>query len=114
MCLGIGLQEFFCVSAVLGLESKRLARGTGHNEERTAADRVLHMIQKVLSLQDNLSAAATLASLPTIVGTLSYDKAFSDHGQQPVVAPSGSNEVQSGQADTTPTSLIDEPLIQVR
>ena len=112
-CLGIGLQEFFCVSAILGLESKSLFPGNGHNGECTAADRVLQVIQKVLSLQDNLSAAATLASLPHMVSTLLESKMFSDHAQQAVVAPVGFNEVQNGQTDGIPTAPSDDPLIQV-
>lgn len=69
MCLGVGLQEYYCVSAISGLLRKRLVLENTQNEEHVAADRVTAILQKVLALQDNYSAAATLASLPNMVCT---------------------------------------------
>jgi len=67
MCLGIRLQEYYCVSAIVGLARKTLASENTRNEERIASDRIVQMIQKVLAVQDNYSAATTLASLPNMV-----------------------------------------------
>ena len=72
MCLGVGLQEYYCVAAIVGLLKKRLLPEHSRNEEHGSAERVSRMIQRVLQSQDNYSAAATLASLPNMVCTLSY------------------------------------------
>ncbi|CAF9916652.1 MAG: hypothetical protein ALECFALPRED_010811 [Alectoria fallacina] len=73
MCVGVGLQEYYCVCAIIGLLKKKQSPEHPRYEEHKAAYRVTQMIQRVLSLQDNYSAAATLASLPNM----------------PVSAPSG-------------------------
>lgn len=71
MLVGVGLQEYYCVSAAVGVQLKN-SNPSGHeNEELRSADRVSKMIQKLLTMQDNYSAAATLASLPNMVHTLS-------------------------------------------
>ena len=70
MCLGTGLQEYYCVCAVAGLLRKRLLQENTPDEVQAASDRVLHMKQKLLALQDNYSAAATLASLPNMARIL--------------------------------------------
>lgn len=67
MRLGIGLQEYYCVCGIAGLVKKRLLPENTRNEEHVAADRVSQITQRVLALQDNYSAAATLASLPNMV-----------------------------------------------
>ena len=67
MSTGIGIQEHYCVCAIIGLLKKKLSQGDSRYEEQKAAYRVTQIIQKVLSLQDNYSAAATLASLPNMV-----------------------------------------------
>ena len=67
MCIGIGLQEYYCVCAIIGLLKKKQSPENSRYEEQKAAYRVTQMTQKVLSLQDNYSAAATLASLPNMV-----------------------------------------------
>ena len=69
MCIGIGLQEYYCVCAILGLLKKIQSPEHSSNEEQKAAYRVAQIIQKILSLQDSYSAAATLASLPKMVST---------------------------------------------
>ena len=66
-CIGIGIQEYYCVCAVIGLLKKVQSPEDSSNEEQKAAHRVAQIIQRMLSLQDNYSAAATLASLPTMV-----------------------------------------------
>ncbi len=71
MRVGVGAQEYYCICSTIGLQKKLfpthpLSKNTP-NEEALAADRVCKMIQRVLSLQDNFSAAATLASLPNMV-----------------------------------------------
>ena len=70
MRLGVGLQEYYCVCAIIGLikrppDSPEQFR----NEQMRSADRVTAMTQRVLAAQDNYSAAATLASLPNMVLT---------------------------------------------
>lgn len=70
ICVGIGLQEYYCVCAMIGLLKRKQSPDTSNYEEQKAAYKVTQMIQKVLSLQDNYSAAATLASLPNMVSTL--------------------------------------------
>ena len=69
MRIGVGLQEYYCVCAIMGLLKKFPSSGQSKNEEKRAAESVTRLIQRVLSLQDNYSAAATLASLPTMVCT---------------------------------------------
>ncbi len=69
MCLGIGLQEYYCVCAIIGLLKKKQSQEFSRHEEQKAAQRVYQLLQTVLSLQDNYSAAATLASLPNMVRT---------------------------------------------
>ena len=69
MCIGIGLQEYYCVCAIIGLLKKTHLPGNSSGEEQRSAYRVVQIIQKLLSLQDNYSAAATLASLPRMVST---------------------------------------------
>lgn len=66
MSIGIGIQEYYCVCAIIGLLKKRPPEDSRY-EEQKAAYKVTQMIQKVLSLQENYSAAATLASLPNMV-----------------------------------------------
>ncbi|KAL2053599.1 hypothetical protein ABVK25_006252 [Lepraria finkii] len=66
MCLGVGLQEYYCVCAIIGLLKSRISRDQSRNEEERSADKVTRMIQRVLATQDNYSAAATLASLPNM------------------------------------------------
>ena len=67
MSIGTGLQEYYCVCAIAGLLKKTQSPEKSKYEEQKAASRVAQIIQKVLSLQDNYSAAATLASLPRLV-----------------------------------------------
>ena len=67
MCVGVGLQEYYCVCAIIGLLKKKQSAEYSRHEEQKAAYRVTQMTQKLLSLQDNYSAAATLASLPHTV-----------------------------------------------
>lgn len=69
MCLGVGLQEYYCVCAIIGLLKKKQSPEDSRHEEQKAAYRVAQMTQRILSLQDNYSAAATLASLPNMVST---------------------------------------------
>ena len=86
MCIGIGLQEYYCVCAIIGLLKKMQSPEHPSNEEHKAAYRVVQIIKKLLSLQDNYSAAATLASLPKMVST-SRDKIVPMSNVQPVPAP---------------------------
>ena len=66
--LGVGIQEYYSICAVIGLLEKGKAAGVPNPTcEYMAADRCARMIKKMLSLQDNFSAAATLASLPNMV-----------------------------------------------
>ena len=93
MCIGIGLQEYYCVCAIIGLLKKKQLPENSRYEEQKAAYRVTQMTQKVLSLQDNYSAAATLASLPNMVSLLklvlnSKIQALIDL-VQPISAPTG-------------------------
>ena len=67
MCCGIGLQEYYCVCAIIGLLKKKQSPEQSRHEEQAAAYRVIQLMQRILSLQDNYSAAATLASLPNII-----------------------------------------------
>lgn len=69
MCVGVGLQEYYCLCAIIGLLKKKQSPEHSRYEEQKAAYRVTQMTQKILSLQDNYSAAATLASLPHMVST---------------------------------------------
>ena len=69
MRLGVGLQEYYCVCAIIGL-IKSPSPEQSRNEQMKSADRVTAMIQRVLAAQDNYSAAATLASLPNMVHLL--------------------------------------------
>ena len=69
MCVGVGLQEYYCVCAIIGLLKMKQSAEYSRYEEERAAYRVTQMTQKLLSLQDNYSAAATLASLPHMVST---------------------------------------------
>ena len=69
MYIGVGLQEYYCVCAIIGLLKKKQSLDNSKYEEQKAANRITQMTQKVLSLQDNYSAAATLASLPNMVST---------------------------------------------
>ena len=86
MCIGIGLQEYYCVSAIIGLLKKMQSPEHSSDEEQKAAYRVAQIIQKLLSLQDNYSAAATLASLPQMVST-SRDKVVPMSNVEPAPAP---------------------------
>lgn len=97
MCLGIGLQEYYCVCAIAGLVGKKLLPESSRREEHDAADRVSQTIQRVLALQDNYSAAATLASLPNMVGC-NQTGTFKTltHMSQPILAPNGSNGMSNG------------------
>ena len=71
MRLGIGLQEYYCVCAIIGLIKRPPGSAEqSRDEQMRSADRVATMIQRVLAAQDNYSAAATLASLPNMVLTL--------------------------------------------
>lgn len=76
MCVGTGLQEYYCVCAIIGLLKKKQSPEHSRYEEQKAAYRVTQMIQRVLSLQDNYSAAATLASLPNMVCKFQYVAQF--------------------------------------
>lgn len=68
MRLGVGLQEYYCVCAIIGLiKQPPDSLEQSRNEQIRSADRVTAMIQRVLTAQDNYSAAATLASLPNMV-----------------------------------------------
>ena len=71
MCVGIGLPEYYCVCAMIGLLKKKQSPSLEQSryEEQKAAYKVTQMTQRVMSLQDNYSAAATLASLPNMVNT---------------------------------------------
>ena len=97
MCIGIGLQEYYCVCAIIGLLKKMQLPEHSSNEEHKAAYRVVQIIKKLLSLQDNYSAAATLASLPKMVST-SRDKVVPMSNVQPVPAPTSvpSNDHSNG------------------
>ena len=86
LCIGIGLQEYYCVCAIIGLLKKTQSPDHSSDEEQKAGYRVGQIVQKLLSLQDNYSAAATLASLPKMVST-SRDKTVPLSNVQPVPAP---------------------------
>ena len=70
MRIGIGIQEYYAACSCIGL-LKKSTRTFTKSAEYEAADRVAKMVQRVLSLEDNFSAAATLASLPNMVRELS-------------------------------------------
>lgn len=93
MCVGAGLQEYYCVAAIIGLLKKRLLPEQSSNEEHGSAEKVSRMIQSVLQSQDNYSAAATLASLPHMVCTpsLHSDCLLTTFVQpvQPIMATNG-------------------------
>ena len=67
MCLGVGIIEYYCVCAIIGLLKRKQSPEDSKHEEQEAAYRVTQIYQRVLTLQDNYSAAATLASLPNMV-----------------------------------------------
>lgn len=69
MRIGVGIQEFYCICAAIGL-LKRQSSDDPRNSMFEAAETVSRMIQRMLSLEDNFSAAATLASLPNMVSSL--------------------------------------------
>ena len=108
-CIGIGLQEYYCVCATIGLLKKKQSPGHSTDEERKAAYRVAQIIQKLLSLQDSYSAAATLASLPQMVST-SRDKVVPMSNFQPVPAPTSilSNGHSNGGNNINGTSNVNE------
>ena len=69
--LGVGLHDYYAISSCIGLLKKRTSNGP-KSEEFEAADRVAKLMEKLLSLEDNYSAAATLASLPNMVCNVKY------------------------------------------
>ena len=90
MCVGTGLQEYYCVCAIIGLLRKKQSQEDDKHEEQNAAHRVHQMLQNVLSLQDNYSVAATLASLPNMVNVPRilrnmYLLSLHSRSQQPLV-----------------------------
>lgn len=93
MCVGIGLQEYYCVCAIIGLVKRKQSVEDSKSEEQKAAYKVIQIIQKVLSLQDNYSAAATLASLPNMVRIFRAVVQLQREGvnfiAQPIAAPTG-------------------------
>ena len=109
MCIGIGLQEYYCVSAIIGLLRKMQSPEHSSDEELKAAYRVAQIIQKLLSLQDNYSAAATLASLPKMVST-SRDKIVPMSNVQPAPAPTSvpSNGHSNGGNNINGSSNVNE------
>ena len=68
--LGVGIQDYYCACAVIGLHKKMFAaeKNPTPTYEYQAAERVARKLQVMLSHQDSLTAAATLASLPNMVG----------------------------------------------
>ena len=84
MRLGVGLQEYYCVCAIIGLIKRPPdSPEQSPDEQMRSADRVTAMIQRVLAAQDNYSAAATLASLPNMVlilftSSITYHIIFSE------------------------------------
>ena len=109
LCIGIGLQEYYCVCAIIGLLKKTQSPEHSSDEEQKAADRVAQIVQKLLSLQDNYSAAATLASLPRMVST-SRDKTVPLSDVQPVPAPTSvpSNGRSNGDNNINGTNNANE------
>lgn len=95
MCVGVGLQEYYCVCAIIGLLKKKQSPHVSNGEEQKAAYQVTQMTQKILSLQDNYSAAATLASLPNLVSISNFNISLNDKEQaltvfaQPMSASNG-------------------------
>ncbi|MDI1486793.1 MAG: hypothetical protein OHK93_006055 [Ramalina farinacea] len=77
--LGVGLHDYYAISSCIGLLKKRTSNGP-KSEEFEAADRVAKLMEKLLSLEDNYSAAATLASLPNMSVTAT-NNAITPHGQ---------------------------------
>ena len=66
MLVGAGIQDYYAVCACIGLLKKSIVDPTG-KVELEAADKLVNMVQRMVSLESNLSAAATLASLPNMV-----------------------------------------------
>ena len=95
MCVGVGLQEYYCVCAIIGLLKKKQSSDISNSEEQKAAYQVTRMTQRILSLQDNYSAAATLASLPNMVSILHFNISLNHKKQalmvvaQPITASNG-------------------------
>lgn len=77
MRVGVGIQEYYCISAATGLH-RRQSSGNGRNELYKSAERVSRMIQRMLSLEANYSAATTLASLPNVVSYPMFEMRLSD------------------------------------
>lgn len=71
MRLGVGLHDYYAISSCIGLLKKRTSNRP-EREEFEAADRVAKLMEKLLSLEDNYSAAATLASLPNMVCNMEH------------------------------------------
>ena len=97
--LGIGLPDYWCVAAITGLVEKETSPQEKRDVERIASDRVFRVVQRLLSLQDNYSAAATLASLPNVVciHPLHHCKPCTHNfGTQPANDPCGLNTVMNG------------------
>ncbi|KAL9100504.1 MAG: hypothetical protein Q9163_004127 [Psora crenata] len=92
MRLGIGIQEYYCISSCIGLLKKSIST-TARSEEFQAADRVAKMIQRVLSLEDKFSAAATLASLPNMAVTAPTKGHMTNGNGIPTAAQLGTAEV---------------------
>ena len=69
MRLGTGLQEYYCVCAIEGLLKQSIPTSTAATDQEVqiASEKVSQLWQRILGLQDNYSAAATLASLPNMV-----------------------------------------------
>ena len=86
MRIGVGIQDYYCICAVIGLYKKTCNVPAGASTlEYQAAERVTKRLQKMLSLQDNFSAAATLASLPNMVCFVSSLQ-FSAQSNKPSLA----------------------------
>ena len=66
MLVGVGIQDYYAVCACIGLLKKSIV-DTVEKVEFEAADKVLNMVQRMVSLENSFSAAATLASLPNMV-----------------------------------------------
>ena len=93
MCIGIGGHEYWCICAIIGLLKKKQSPEHSVYEEQRAAYRATQMIQRLLSLQDNYSAAATLASLPNMVCYFTLSPDFERQvlivPAKPISAPTG-------------------------
>ena len=83
--LGVGLHDYYAISSCIGLLKKRTSNGP-KSEEFEAADRVAKLMEKLLSLEDNYSAAATLASLPNMVCNFEHHQSVNADDQQSVTA----------------------------